>query len=793
MAETNQKALKRIIIIISSVIAALYPFFVYYFLVIRKIPLRHLSLFVIAFALASFIAATSKKKSFFRVSLLLFAVGVICLFTDSSIVLKFYPLLMNILLLVSFGSTFFFRPNMIFRFAVMQDKSIKGSLGERRIEAYCVKVTLFWCVFFIFNGSITAWTIFFGSDEVWSVYNGGISYLLIGLFFAVELLVRKTVQKNIPKAFPVSAFKNNSRRASDIVCYEGAYKESKFKTWGDFLQETAKLRAHIKKIDGKKWLLYCDDIWHFLLAFTALLQCKKEILLSANISPSYIEEIRGGAPALTDQKEHFTNAAQTGNFSLVNFFWISEILDADVQLDSAEEIPGINADDTSVIMYTSGSTGQPKEVRQRLTEFENDNKFILSKWGEELLKRKLCSTVNQHHIYGLLYTVLLPFTAGIPFKRTRIDYPEEIERFKDEQYTLITVPAFLKRAVETKNAGNYCLKSPWIFTSGGVLDPQTAEKTREVFGFWPVEVYGSTETSGVAWRQSADGLQWTPFDNVRLSKNQDGCLNIKSPYIKDSEGFQTCDMVDLLSDGRFILKGRFDSVVKIEEKRTSLIEMENRIMGSGLVSDVCVIPMEDKRQYLAAAVVFNDKGKEQFSGFEKNEINSFWRNYLVKYFDNIVIPKKWRYPEKLPEDSQGKKARETIRLLFLDGKTAKSGNKPEGFSGIKEVKIIEQTENSVSLEFIVPASCLYFDGHFPNFPILPAVAQFELALRFASQYFGTQISLAEIKRSKFSNFIKPETPVLLKLEKKNNDIVFNFSSEKDNLVFSNGTAVQEKM
>jgi len=794
MAKNYQKVIKRVLIVILSIAAVFYPFLVYYFLVVRNIPLRYLSLFIIAFAFIAFILATSKKKSLFQGSLVLFAVGILCLFINSSIILKFYPLIMNVILLVSFGITFFLRPNMIFRFATMQDKSIKGSLGECRVEAYCWKVNLMWCIFFVLNGGITAWTIFFGSDVVWSVYNGGISYVLIGIIFAGEFAVRKIVQRNMPKAVPVSALKTKSRRPAHIVCYEGNYSESKFKTWDDFLDGTAKLRFQIEKIESEKWFLYCDDLWYFLLAFTALLQCKKEILLSANISPSYIAEIRGGAPVLTDQEEHFKNTAEVQGLSLDGVYRVSKLLDADIQINSAKKIPVIKADDTSITMYTSGSTGQPKIVKQRLTEFENDNKFVLYKWGEEVLKRKLFSTVNQHHIYGLLYSALLPFTAGVPFRRTRIDYPEEMERFDDTEYLLITVPAFLKRAVEMKDADKINLKSLWIFTSGGVLDPQVAQKTNNVFGFWPVEVYGSTETSGVAWRQSVNGLEWTPFDNVKLSKNQDGCLNIQSPYIKEIEGFQTSDMVEILEDGHFLLKGRFDSVVKVEEKRISLVEMESRIIQSDLVSDVCVIRMDDKRQYLAAVIAFNDKGKDRFSGLEKNEINNFWRNYLIQYFDNIVIPKKWRYLEAIPVNSEGKKVMEDIKQLFSSNNTpqAEAVVSSIGFLSIKDIKVIEKTENSVTLEFSVPDSSPYFNGHFPGFPILPAVAQVELAVRFASQYLGTGIFLSEIKRSKFSSFIKPNAPLLLKLERKNNDVSFNFSSKEDNTVHSLGTVVQEK-
>lgn len=787
------KLLKRISIIIFSVSAVLYPALVYYFLVIRNIPLRHFSLFIIAFALIAFIVGTSRKKSFFYGSLVLLSVGVLCLITDFALILKFYPLLMNILFLVTFGSTFFISPNMIFRFAAMQDKSIKGSLGEKKIEAYCFKVTIIWCVFFIVNGSIAAWTIFSGSDVLWSVYNGGISYLLIGSLFAGEFIVRKTVQKNIPKAVPLSAFKANSRRMTDIVCYEGFYDEMKFKTWGDFLEGTAKLRLQIEKIDSKKWLLYCDDLWLFFLAFTALLQCKKEIMLSANISLGYIDEIRDNAPLLTDY-------AFTENDIPQNTFFISSLLGEDSQTDIRKNIPAINRDDTSIVMYTSGSTGKPKEVRQRLTEFENDNMFALSKWGDEIVKRKFCSTVSQHHIYGLLFSLLLPFTAGVPFRRSKIDFPEELEKFNvpvrklankrnDTQYMLITVPAFLKRAVEIKQHDKLCLHSPWIFSSGGVLDTETAQKTKDVFGFFPIEVYGSTETSGIAWRQSCAGPEWTPFNDARLCLNRDGCLVIRSPYIKDSAGFETADTAEILDDGRFLLKGRIDSVVKIEEKRISVTEVENRILQSDLVSDVCVIGLHDKRQYLAAAVVFNDKGKERFLGLKKNEINNYWKKYLTRYFDNIVIPKKWRYLQTIPADLQGKKKKDEIKLLFYK----ETPEQTMGFNSIGKETVIDKNENSVTLEVNIPPSCLYFDGHFPEFPILPAVAQIELVARFSSRYLGTSVRLSQIKRVKFSSIIKPDTSLLLKLERKDKTISFKIYSQKNDTVYSVGTVSQEDM
>ncbi|MCL1836536.1 MAG: AMP-binding protein [Treponema sp.] len=772
--------------VLIGIVAALYPALIFYFLVIRKTGVRVLSLFVMAFAFLAFITVTSRKKkakgiSFVWNSLLLFTLGALCLIVNSAFFLKFYPLLMNIMLLAAFGFTLFSPPVMIFRFATMQDKSIRGSLGEKKIESYCRKVTIVWCCFFIFNGSAATYTILSGSDILWSVYNGGISYILIGILFAGEFIVRKMVQKKMPKAVPLSKIKNNSRPLSDCVCYEGSWGEGNHKTWGDFLAETAEMRRRIDAAGGEKWLLHCEDCWYFLIALAALLQCKKEILLSANASPAYTAEIRSAEsgeciPFLTDRV--FPEGAMPENT-----FNIPALLQQAAKNGTPEEGPAINADETSIIMYTSGSTGKPKAVRQRLTEFENDNRFVLSVWGEEFLKRKLCSTVSQHHIYGILFSILLPFTAGVPFRRTRIEFPEELEKLTDTEYMIITVPAFLKRAVETERACGLNLVSPWIFTSGGILDRETASKTAEVIGFWPVEVYGSTETSGIAWRQSKSGPEWTAFDNAEISRNRDGCLVIRSPYIKDPAGFETADLAEILEDGRFLLKGRIDSVVKIEEKRISLPEIENRIADSGLVSDVCVISLEDKRQYLAAAMVLNDRGTEKFSGLEKYEINAFWREYLRQYFENIVIPKKWRYEKSLPADAQGKKKKESIEFLF----SAERGEAEiSGFDNLDDEKLIDKNENSVTVAFSIPGSSPYFDGHFPEFPILPAVAQTELIVRFASRHFGTGVGLSEIRRMKFSNLIRPSAPLLLSIEKKEALISFKISSPDGGILYSSG-------
>ena len=644
------------------VAAATYPAMIFYFLVVRKTQIRVFSLFVIAFAFVIFIAVTSKKSdkrplSIFWNALILFILGLLCLLFNSSLILKLYPLLVNLLFLSAFGLTLFKPPTMVFRFALMQDKSLPNSFNEKRVAAYCRKVTIVWCILFIINGSVAAFTIFSGQDMLWAIYNGGISYILIGSLFAGENIVRKGVQKRMPKFVPLSEMNQNSWEPSSVLCYKGTWGDKDYKTWGDFLTASAALRRQIEAVKSDKWLIHCEDRWYFLLAFVSLMQCKKEVMLTANISPGYLAEIKGDMPFFTDK-------VFTGNAVLENTFHVPTLVEKEA--GGGADFPAIDSE-SFFNFFTSGTTGRPKLIQQRLKEFEIDNRNILSEWGDIFYSRKICSTVSHHHIAGFLFSILLPFTAGIPFRRSIIEVPEVLEKFSDTEYFIITVPAFLKRAVELETPLNLHLKSPCIMASGGFIFPDLAQKVFEVFGVWPWEMYGSTETSGVGWRRQNEGPMFTPFPNCKLWVNEDNCLVVQSPYIRTPSGyFETADMVKMLPNGQFILMGRMDSVVKIEEKRISLPEVENRITESGLVSDVSVIPLEDSRQYLAAAMVFNASGKEKFAGLEKNEINKFWREHLLNFFENIVIPKKWRYLESLPVDAQGKKKREDIEQLFVE-------------------------------------------------------------------------------------------------------------------------------
>ena len=661
--------MKKFLKVFFYVIAAVYPILVFSLLVIFKVDTRVLSLCIIALAAAFFLSATGSKKTRNEKeksvldwkplvsSMLFLAAGLFCFITGKEFFLKLYSVVINLTLLFVFGSTLFIKPNIIFRFATLADKKILGSTYENQVKNYCKNVTLVWCCFFILNGTIATYTTFCCSREIWAIYNGGISYALMGTLFAVEFIIRKIVDSRIMKSYPISKFKSDSRKDDYIMCFDDVWSKKSYPGKEISLEDARKIRKHIEENPSEEFLLHCEDYWYFLCTFVAILQCQKTVYLTQNIAESFLADVKTPQiKLLTDQKVPDSD-------------FIPDLIE---KTDIPDEkyfrnCPEIDAELTKIFLYTSGSTGKPKAVPQRLKEFEADNAFIISKWGKEVTSRKLITTVSQHHIYGFLFGISLPFSLGTPFRRHRIEFPEEFEKMTDESYIIIATPAFLKRTCEVEE--KLSMKNVWIFTSGGAVSPELAVQCSKLFDFYPLEIYGSTETSGIAYRQqNKDGLLWNPFDNAKLWLGDDGCLRIISPYIKNPEGFATSDLVEFQKDGRFLLKGRSDSIVKIEEKRISLIEIEERLMESGYVSDVKVVAMQnDVRQYLAAAVVLNENGKEKFKDCEKFLINRFFHDYLIKYFENVVIPKKWRFVEKLPVDVQGKKHKLEIMAMFEEG------------------------------------------------------------------------------------------------------------------------------
>jgi len=106
--------------------------------------------------------------------------------------LKLYPVLVNVALLAIFAASLWYPPPVAERIARLGYPDL-----PIEIVTYTRKVTQAWCVFFGANALTALWTAVWGSDSVWFYYNGIIAYLLAGLMFTGEWLLRRRLLRSL--------------------------------------------------------------------------------------------------------------------------------------------------------------------------------------------------------------------------------------------------------------------------------------------------------------------------------------------------------------------------------------------------------------------------------------------------------------------------------------------------------------------------------------------------------------------------------------------------------------------
>ncbi|WP_218048930.1 COG4648 family protein [Curvivirga aplysinae] len=116
-------------------------------------------------------------------------------FINQLAAIKFYPVLVSVGLGGVFLISLIKPPTVIERLARMQEPNLNEA-GVR----YTRNVTIIWTGFFVLNALISVYTVFFSSLEIWTLYNGFISYLLIGLLFCGEFIIRRYAKKKHTKS-----------------------------------------------------------------------------------------------------------------------------------------------------------------------------------------------------------------------------------------------------------------------------------------------------------------------------------------------------------------------------------------------------------------------------------------------------------------------------------------------------------------------------------------------------------------------------------------------------------------
>ena len=515
-------------------------------------------------------------------------------------------------------------------------------------------------------------------------------------------------------------------------------------TMADWRERVSAWRALCLRTPGSNVALYLDDSVEFGAALLGAWQAGKTVWLTADTLAATCTTLAAGVDAFLGQFPARCLPQLPAPGDVCALPWSA---------------PAANFD--ALVVHTSGSTGQPEAIPKRLAQLTSEVATLETLFGAALGEADIVATVSHQHIYGLLFKVLWPLACGRAIHAHSVAYPEQLaEAMGVRACVLVASPAHLKRLPEhiDWSGAASCLRA--VFSSGGPLTPEAGAFAARLLGCTPTEIYGSSETGGVAWRrrQPAHSGAWEAMPGVAWRADGGGQLEVSSAHLANAAWFGLADRVEAIGAAHFMLLGRSDRIVKIEEKRISLDALEAALAAGGMATEarvlLCGAP-EGERQALAAFVVLSNAGRALLASGGKSALNRHLRFQLSGVVEAVALPRRWRYLDQMPVNAQGKTTQAQL-LALLDGAPCAAPRLPV-------VTLLEQNAERVLLGLRVPANLFYLEGHFPQAPVLPGVVQVDWAIHFGRAHFALGPMFMGINALKFQQVILPESPLFLEL------------------------------
>jgi len=331
----------------------------------------------------------------------------------------------------------------------------------------------------------------------------------------------------------------------------------------------------------------------------------------------------------------------------------------DAAASSAHRPPAddLKPDANWLYLFTGGSTGTPqiwsKSPRNLLLEAANLARAFNIQPTDVIL-----SSVPPNHIYGLLYSVLLPLVSGASVSVRTPSFPSEmIQAMDDTRATVfVSIPAHYRALNEMRIARQQIHTA---FSSAGALSDQDDRDFFRSTGIAVTEIYGSTETGGIAYRQRCSGqpaLQPFSYVNVKIDGER---LRVRSDFLsaelpRDAAGFfLTADRVAPTEGAEFEILGRSDGIVKVGGKRVDLAQIRQVIVDIPGVKDayVMAMPVKSGRENEIIAVV---AGRIDADRIIQKTIMA-----LPPY----AVPRRVKVVDQIPLSATGKYNRDAIEKI----------------------------------------------------------------------------------------------------------------------------------
>ena len=307
------------------------------------------------------------------------------------------------------------------------------------------------------------------------------------------------------------------------------------------------------------------------------------------------------------------------------------------------------SDEQWLILFTGGSTERPKTWSKTPLNILAEAIYFTEKY-QITSNDVFIATVPSYHIYGLLHSIIIPFVSSASLFPGTPVFPNEIMTAirSCSPSILISIPIHYRALIQS-----YLSPIPLrlALSSGAMLPVKNAREFFRQTNIAIVEIYGSTETGGIATRCTAKGdISFKPLSVVDW-KIVNETLCVRSEFIsdgleKDEDGFfMLGDRAKHYDSKSFILLGRKDGIVKVGGKRIDIEEIKEVLTGIPLINNAVVICRSvgaGGRDKSIEAVIESDLDARQI------------RRILMEKLPAYAIPRKIKTVKHIPITDAGK-------------------------------------------------------------------------------------------------------------------------------------------
>jgi 3-hydroxymyristoyl/3-hydroxydecanoyl-(acyl carrier protein) dehydratase len=545
--------------------------------------------------------------------------------------------------------------------------------------------------------------------------------------------------------------------------------------FGRFARRVAALHAQLAESPRGRWLLLAESPVDFAAGLLALWHSGSCALVPPNGLPATLLQLLPAAEGIVCDRPPA----------------LAGVRCIDLRERGEREPPpwgALRADAVVLELATSGTTSAPKRVEKRLAQLDTELRAQEDAFGAPVGDAPVLATVSHQHLYGLAFHVLWPLCAGRPIWDETILQPAELlpRLRRAGAGVLVSTPTHLRRLAERADLGEFAPHLREILCSGGPLPDAAADALARGLGWAPLELYGSTETGGVAWRRQSPGperLAWTPLGGVEVRVDaRSGRLGVVSPFASaPGDGPQlveTSDLARALPDGRFLLLGRADRVVKVGEKPVSLPDLEAHLCAHPFVRDAaCAALASGGDARVGAAIVLSPAGREAADAQGRRGVSRALDAHLRHHWAPVTVPRVWRFVGSLPADAQGKVPAAALRRLF-----DAAGDRRRG------PDVVEERVRPDGCERVlwVPEDLSAVEGHFPARPVVPGVVLLQWVVQAARELLGVSAAPTRIEALKFHHALLPGRQIELRVARRDDGRSLGFEVSAGGRLLSSG-------